>query len=239
MITADPSPPFPQESRHRVRDDTPQSNQQPCPPCHSNLPYAVIPNPAARLRQTMVRNLLFRPVSGVSLRPARRTKNRSDNFAPSRGKLRGERSGSRVDDGRSRSVQFSYTMKKTHGHFHVVLRPEPEGGFTAIVPALPGCVTYGRTLTEAKKMAKDAIGGYIESLKKHKEPIPPLSRAKSVPSAAWLCAGSRLGQPFHLLPSRFQATGCSSPTQSGPPEGHSALAAQGSWFQPRRIDRVS
>ena len=63
-------------------------------------------------------------------------------------------------------------MKKTHGHFHVVLRPEPEGGFTAIVPALPGCVTYGRTLTEAKKMAKDAIGGYIESLKKHKEPIP-------------------------------------------------------------------
>jgi antitoxin HicB len=52
------------------------------------------------------------------------------------------------------------------------LRPEPEWGFTAIVPALPGCVTYGRTLSEAKKMAKDAIFGYVESLKKHKEPIP-------------------------------------------------------------------
>ena len=63
-------------------------------------------------------------------------------------------------------------MKKTHSHFHVVLRPEPEGGYTAIVPALPGCVTYGRTLSEAKKMAKDAIIGYIESLKKHKEAIP-------------------------------------------------------------------
>jgi antitoxin HicB len=53
-----------------------------------------------------------------------------------------------------------------------MLRPEPEGGFTAIVPALPGCVTYGRTLAEARTMAKDAISGYIESLKKHKEPIP-------------------------------------------------------------------
>jgi len=63
-------------------------------------------------------------------------------------------------------------MKKVRRHFNIVLRPEPEGGFTAIVPALPGCVTYGRTLTEAKKMARDAITGYIESLKKHKEPIP-------------------------------------------------------------------
>jgi len=40
-----------------------------------------------------------------------------------------------------------------------------------MVPALPGCVTYGRTLGEARKMVKDAISGYIESLKKHKEPI--------------------------------------------------------------------
>jgi len=63
-------------------------------------------------------------------------------------------------------------MKKTHFRLNVFLRPEPEGGFTAIVPALPGCVTYGRTLGEAQKMAKDAIRGYIESLKKHKEPIP-------------------------------------------------------------------
>jgi len=63
-------------------------------------------------------------------------------------------------------------MRKTHFHFNIFLRPEPEGGFTAIVPALPGCVTYGRTLVEAKKMAKDAICGYIESLKKHKEAIP-------------------------------------------------------------------
>jgi antitoxin HicB len=63
-------------------------------------------------------------------------------------------------------------MKKAHLRFNIVLRPEPEGGFTAMVPALPGCVTHGRTLAEAKAMAKDAISGYIESLKKHGEPIP-------------------------------------------------------------------
>jgi antitoxin HicB len=63
-------------------------------------------------------------------------------------------------------------MKKSRGHFNIVLRPEPEGGFTVVVPALPGCVTYGRTLAEAKKMAKDAISGYIESLRKRNEPIP-------------------------------------------------------------------
>ena len=63
-------------------------------------------------------------------------------------------------------------MAKTRYHYNIMLRPEPEGGFTATVPALPGCVTYGRTLAEARKMAKDAIAGYIDSLKKHKEPIP-------------------------------------------------------------------
>jgi predicted RNase H-like HicB family nuclease len=41
-----------------------------------------------------------------------------------------------------------------------------------IVPSLPGCVTYGETLTEARSMASDAIAVYLKSLKKHGEPIP-------------------------------------------------------------------
>lgn len=56
--------------------------------------------------------------------------------------------------------------------YNIIFRPEPEGGFTVIIPSLPGCVTYGENLLEAKKMAIDAIEGYIASLKKHKEPIP-------------------------------------------------------------------
>lgn len=57
-------------------------------------------------------------------------------------------------------------------HYNLIFQSEPEGGFTVIVPALPGCVTYGRNLDEARTMALDAIRGYIASLLKHKEPIP-------------------------------------------------------------------
>ena len=63
-------------------------------------------------------------------------------------------------------------MAKTRYRYNIVLRPEPEGGFTALVPALPGCVTYGRTLKEAQEMVKDAISGYIASLRKHNDPVP-------------------------------------------------------------------
>ncbi len=62
-------------------------------------------------------------------------------------------------------------MKQTKLQFNLIFRPEPEGGFTVIVPSLPGCITYGRNLNEAKQMAADAISGYLVSLKKHKETI--------------------------------------------------------------------
>jgi len=55
--------------------------------------------------------------------------------------------------------------------YRIILRPESEGGYTVIVPSLPGCITYGKTVEEAKKMALDAIKAYLESLKKHNEPI--------------------------------------------------------------------
>ena len=63
-------------------------------------------------------------------------------------------------------------MKRAHYHFNVVLQPEPEGGFTALAPALPGCVTYGRTPAGAREMAKEAVCGHIESLNKPGEPVP-------------------------------------------------------------------
>ena len=62
-------------------------------------------------------------------------------------------------------------MQKTI-HYNTIFRTEPEGGFTVIVPSLPGCITYGKDLEEAREMAIDAIEGYLESLKKHGETIP-------------------------------------------------------------------
>ena len=60
--------------------------------------------------------------------------------------------------------------------YRILLRQEPEGGYTVIVPSLPGCVTYGDTVEEAIEMAKEAIGLYIESLKAHGEEIPTEER---------------------------------------------------------------
>ena len=57
-------------------------------------------------------------------------------------------------------------------NYAVVFKAEPEGGYTAVVPSLPGCVTYGKNLEEAKKMSKEAINGYLTSLKNHGEEIP-------------------------------------------------------------------
>lgn len=55
--------------------------------------------------------------------------------------------------------------------FIVYLEPAEEGGYIASMPALPGCVTQGETREEALAMAEDAIRGYIESLRKHGEPL--------------------------------------------------------------------
>ncbi len=57
-------------------------------------------------------------------------------------------------------------------NYRVILKKEQNRGYTAIVPSLPGCVTYGETLEQAMTMAKEAIELYIESLKAHDEPIP-------------------------------------------------------------------
>jgi len=55
--------------------------------------------------------------------------------------------------------------------FTVVFDKE-EDGYTVTVPALPGLVTAGRTLEEARHMAVDAIRCHLESLLKDGEPIP-------------------------------------------------------------------
>ena len=44
----------------------------------------------------------------------------------------------------------------------VVLEPSNEGGFTAIVPALPGCISEGETRDEALANIREAIALYLE-----------------------------------------------------------------------------
>jgi len=57
-------------------------------------------------------------------------------------------------------------------NYRILLRKEPEGGYTVIIPSLPGCVTFGSTIEEAIEMAREAIELYLESLRAHGEEIP-------------------------------------------------------------------
>jgi predicted RNase H-like HicB family nuclease len=56
--------------------------------------------------------------------------------------------------------------------FRVVIEIDEDGVYVAQVPSLPGCISQGKTRAEALENIKDAIKGYIESLRKHGEPIP-------------------------------------------------------------------
>ncbi|MFQ5491700.1 MAG: type II toxin-antitoxin system HicB family antitoxin [Phycisphaerae bacterium] len=48
--------------------------------------------------------------------------------------------------------------------YTVLLRNGNESGFVATVPALPGCVSQGKTKREALKNIKEAITVYLEAL---------------------------------------------------------------------------
>lgn len=44
----------------------------------------------------------------------------------------------------------------------IILEPSDEGGFTALVPALPGCISEGNTKEEALHNIREAIELYLE-----------------------------------------------------------------------------
>ena len=50
--------------------------------------------------------------------------------------------------------------------------PEFKGYYNAIVPALPGCFTYGATRDEAIQNVREAIELYLDELEANGEPIP-------------------------------------------------------------------
>jgi len=57
--------------------------------------------------------------------------------------------------------------------FRVVIEQDEDGKFVANCPTLPGSWSQGATRQEARVNIADAIRGYLESLKKHGDPIPP------------------------------------------------------------------
>ena len=56
--------------------------------------------------------------------------------------------------------------------YTVILEQEPDGGYVAIVPVLPGCVSQGDTRDEALKNVREAAELYIEDCIASGDPVP-------------------------------------------------------------------
>lgn len=56
--------------------------------------------------------------------------------------------------------------------YNVVLEPNEDGGYIAIVPAFPGCYSQGETVEEALANAREAIALTIEDMQASGELIP-------------------------------------------------------------------
>ena len=56
--------------------------------------------------------------------------------------------------------------------YTVILQREPDGGYVATVPALPGCVSQGDTREEALRNIEDAADLYIEDVLAAGDPLP-------------------------------------------------------------------
>jgi predicted RNase H-like HicB family nuclease len=57
--------------------------------------------------------------------------------------------------------------------FRIVVEPDEDGVFVATVPSLPGCISQGATRAEVLQNVREAIEGYLASLRERGEPIPP------------------------------------------------------------------
>ncbi len=57
--------------------------------------------------------------------------------------------------------------------YRVLIEQDEDGVFVAEVPSLPGCISQGRTRTEATENIKEAIALYLESLSMHNDAVPP------------------------------------------------------------------
>ena len=56
--------------------------------------------------------------------------------------------------------------------YHVVLRPDPQGGYVAVVPAFPGCYSQGESVEEALSNVREAILLVIEDMREGGNAIP-------------------------------------------------------------------
>ena len=74
-----------------------------------------------------------------------------------------------------RTATIEGTMK-----FAVTLEQDEDGYIVASCPSLPGCHSQGKTDEEAITNIKEAIRGYIASMRRHGEPVPEIKEVREV-----------------------------------------------------------
>ena len=84
-------------------------------------------------------------------------------------------------------------MKKSQSveilKYDVIFEEDPEGGYSAMVPNLPGCISEGETFEETKTNIADAIKLYLEDMAEAGEEIPE-QNTKSFIGQVEVCSGN-------------------------------------------------
>lgn len=62
-------------------------------------------------------------------------------------------------------------MNQSNG-YTVVIEPAEDGGYGVFVPDLPGCVSHGDTVEQAKRMIGQAIRGHVALLRDKGQAVP-------------------------------------------------------------------
>jgi len=74
-------------------------------------------------------------------------------------------------------VKYGYMKSKRKvASYHAIFDPAIEGGYNVSFPALPGCVTFGRTFEKAQTMAEEVLELWLEELKAQHVALPTRSR---------------------------------------------------------------
>jgi predicted RNase H-like HicB family nuclease len=69
-------------------------------------------------------------------------------------------------------VPWNWFTEETRMRYTVILQRESDGGYVAVVPSLPGCVSQGDTREEALKNIGEAAELYIEDVQASGDPLP-------------------------------------------------------------------
>ena len=93
---------------------------------------------------------------------------------------------------------MSNTTQEVDLTYTVLLRQEPEGGYTVWFPAVPGCVTYGATVGEGLRMAEEALACHLDCLRDLGKPLP--AESGEVPVDPEDLVGTVLG--YRVSPAR-------------------------------------